>query len=106
MENEAILENRRLPLSPVDSPYGTESGAIRWARAFYDAYRHLVPHMTDRFEVEAHFVLWSTHSDFCLPGEARRPFKQVLYACARALDVCKVEKDGTIQWRHFDRPLE
>ena len=81
---------------------GVESVSSDWASAFYAAYSHLLPRMATRFEVESHFVLWSTNADFApssLFGIPRQ-FRQVLYALAHELEVCRVSPDGSIAWAY------
>ena len=107
----SVAANRRLPTVPPDvySPRpgdmrsGVESVSVDWASAFYAFYSHLLPAMTTRFEVEQHFVLWSTNPDFAPPSLFlhTRPFRQVLYAMAHELEVCKVAPDGTVTWAYL-----
>jgi hypothetical protein len=106
----SIAANRRLPTRPPDvyshrpgvMRSGVESVSVDWAAAFYAAYSHLLPAMSTRNEVESHFVLWSTNPDFA-PSSlfiTPRPFRQVLFAMAHELEVCKVSPDGSVCWAY------
>jgi hypothetical protein len=80
-----------------------ESVSSEWAAAFYGSYSHLLPSMATRLEVEHHFVLWSTAPDYAPASLFLKPraFRQVLFAMAHELEVCRVKADGTLTWNYL-----
>ena len=109
--NRKVIENRKLPVLPAnvhrDNKWQTvdlSSVAMDWAEAFYGRYRVVLPKMLTRLDLEEFFVCWATHPDFAPPKLFSRQcqFRQVLFAMRHHLEVCKIKKDGTVEWMFPD----